>query len=252
HGNPENVFPDEATQTGQYRRLSSGGASVQSPVWRIPPATDRFWWVRIRGDATVKLETHKNEATIAAQEIAIQSSEWQWIRHDIPQTEDFGPVQLSLTILSGTIDADYGLLTMGHWPGMEQETQQWTLLAADFFRAGVSETETHSVSLRPAYEVQGRIFYGPRLPLAAGLYDITLHTSSSAPEGTLLGEWQITGRGHSAPDRQEVRAGQASRIRWHQTHTLPVEVDFSYNRAAETTLQKVVFERILNTEGGTL
>ena len=247
-GTGTGTYPDPATHTGQSLRLTPDAPTAQSPIWRMPPAPARHWLLRVKGNATIAMNVHWNDASTHTDLLSIDAEQWHWIEHPLPSLPDFGPVQLHLQLVDGTCDLDIGLVAMGPWPGLDPETQTWMVPAADFFRAGMSEIAHHSVTFRPLHEMRARIFYGPRLPLSPGDYDITLYTSSPEQPGSLLGEWEIAQRGGTTSARQEVRAGHPARIRWAQDNALLVELGFYYNRQSETTIDKVIFTRIPSPE----
>ena len=243
-GKAEFIETDPTTHTGRLLQLTPVNPRTQSPTWRMPLAFERNWLLRGRGNATLEIQTMLHEEIIETVTLRIQQTDWQWIKHPLPLLPDFGPVQINLVLTEGTFELDIGLLTMGTWPGLDIQTPLWAVRAADFFRAGISEIENHTVRFRPDHDPQGRIFYGGRLPLSAGSYEVTLHASSSAPLGTLVGEWTITRLRGVAPQTQEVRVGDPMRMRWDQTDDVLVEVSFSYNRAADILLEEVVFKRL--------
>jgi len=243
--------PDPTSHTGQTLALSPATPTTQSPAWRFPPANGRHWLLRAKGHATLAMTLWWNESPLHTNLLTVASAHWQWIEHPLPLLPDYGPVQLQIQLREGTCELDVGLLAMGPWPGLDPQVRQWTIAADDFFRAGASDSIHHNVTFRPLSEVRGRILYGPRLPLAPGRYDITLYARSPAPDGTLLGEWEVARRGSSASTRQEVRAGQPTTIRWEQSDAWLVEAGFYFNRMAETTIEKVVFSRVSSPESET-
>ncbi len=242
---PAHRTADPAAHGGHYLHLAPDSPAALSPVWRIAPGSSPYWLIRLRGHGTAQVTTRWGDKLLAQEEEVFSLDDWEWVQIPLPALPGYGPIQLVIDTTVGRLDLDFGLLAKGDWPGLEPDFGVMELLAADFFRAGYSRVTDNTVVLRPGYEVADAIFYGPRLPLAAGHYAATLHLDTAAPPGTLLGEWSLRAPMLDTPVRVPVfaAADDPATITWHHPHDFVVEFAFTNNRAAPLTLRKVVIEQ---------
>jgi hypothetical protein len=98
--------------------------------------------------------------------------------------------------------------------------------------------ESESVLLDPDREPADYIFYGPKLPLPAGKYLVTIDYESPAPAGTKLASVRARyPSGHVTPS--ELVAGTPARFTYDLKTNLRLSIDLGYTRAAPLRIRSV-------------
>jgi hypothetical protein len=152
---------------------------------------------------------------------------------------------MTLLATAGNVDADLLLLAAGQWPDAAALTQGLSLPARTFFHAGYSDLQTGRVTLLHQRERAGPVFYGPKWPLPRGRYEATLIASSpQTPAGTTLGDFSVAWSKVDADQSTPVRAGEPTRVQWSQDTSLPVNLVFNYNAAADVIIERVDLKRL--------
>jgi hypothetical protein len=209
------------------------------PVAKTPGLA---WLLRARGHGVMRVRTGSLEDQPL--EIPIASTDWQWYRIPIEQKLEIEPCGIKLEPLSGTMDADTLMLVGGSWkspvPGESVEFE-----ASRFFHGGFMNVETGTVQLEQHEDPIALIFYGPKLPFDAGVYDVELFFTTDAPDGTELGVINLeqddhTGRGIPV----NVIAGQPARGQVERHDNLPFKIVFVFHAKADMQIDRVVFNRI--------
>ncbi|MDZ4199979.1 MAG: hypothetical protein U1E27_11940, partial [Kiritimatiellia bacterium] len=114
-GSVENRIPDPDCVGGAFLTLSPGHSEIQSPVWRIAPAEELHWYLRLRGQGRFVITTLWNGEPIGEVEQPIQSTDWTWVTIPLPDLPAFGPIRLHFSVPDGRVDADTGMLISGQW-----------------------------------------------------------------------------------------------------------------------------------------
>ncbi len=239
----EFVLSETAGSRG-YVALHEPGQVLRAPGWRVGAVPDLCWLVRLRGVGSLDCIVGLNGAPAPAHVLEVQSVDWEWFAVPAPHYAGFAGLELELVLRSGAVDVDLALLTAGKWP-LLTPGQKLDLPAALFFHAG-HMADSGAVVLRPAFDAPGIVFYGPKLPLAVGTYELAFDFDCAAPAGLELGvinleQNEATGAGIAMP----VVAGSApAGGRWRQSSNLPFNLVFVYHAAAEMEVRRIVLTRL--------
>ena len=135
------------------------------------------------------------------------------------------------------------LYSSGKLPDL-QPGESVSLPAPLFFHAGYTDLKNNSVRLRPEYDPADRIFYGPKLPLADGRYQVQLGYETPAPMGAALGSFRVEIGDRPGSDVPLI-AGRAALTEFSTvSNNLPVTLGFFYTRNADLELRQVIFTRV--------
>lgn len=239
-------FPARQFEFEALRRAAACSAP-QGPI-TVPSSMTRLdlplkWWVRARGAGTVLVATVVGPVTNPPVRRGVDSRDWTWERISIPEGTGVAGVGAVVGWADGAVELDSIILAAGDWaspaPGTRLE-----LPASDFFHAGYSRQEDRSITLRANYEPSSIVFYGPKLPLDAGLYAIELVFDSPAAAGTLLGQYNIRWSGDESQDWTPVVAGARATSRFVQKDNRPFFLAFRFERSADVTMRKVIVIRL--------
>jgi hypothetical protein len=209
------------------------------PPYAAAPAPGLRWMVRARSTGPVTFAWADQED---ARDIG---PEWSWF--DLPMGDSAEVRPMSLTARlddpSHQADLDAAILAGGRWDRLEPG-QAFDLPAAAFFHAGYTDRRTGEVGFDPAYDPADAIFYGPRLPVPAGRYQVRVDLASEAPPGTLLGHLRLRESREGDPGPVPALAGQAVSVEFrHHLHG-PFTLEFRYTRAAPLRIRSVRIERV--------
>ncbi len=226
-----------------FIRLSVPESSVTLQPRSAPPAHGLHWLVRVRGVGTLKSEVFADEELISRRNIQVQAPNWEWF--DVPAaTLVHKDLSLRLSLLEGFVELDSALLTAGEWiiPALNQSI---TIPAPSFFHAGYSDLGNDRVVILKSYEEERIVFYGPKLPLDAGTYEVEILFSSGEYEGVELGvvnlehDWNT---GEGIPIR--VIAGQPAVGQVDLRDNLPFNLAFIYFGRADMSIDGVRITRL--------
>ena len=227
-----------------YATLSQTNSALVLPPERLPGRPTLRWLIRARGQGELRCTQLLDQQPAGANALTVNRTSWTWLSLPVTAFTNFALVSLKLERQSGSMDLDTALLVDGDWlppaPG-----QALTLPAAVFFHSGYSAAATDSAIFRAETETPGIVFYGPKLPLEPGLYEITLDCASPAVAGTDLGAINLeenddTGRGRAVP----VIAGQPVRGQVRLAHNTPFKLVFIYSGRGDVTFHKVTLRRL--------
>jgi hypothetical protein len=222
--------------------FSAAGQTVGIPLSLTALELPLAWQIRVRGTGVL---TFANVVTVTNSPVRVEvaAPDWSWIKVGIPVGVGVAGVGGVVGWEAGSVELDAAILTAGEWewplPGASVE-----LPARDFFHAGHTSGDGRSVTLRAKYESSSIVFYGPKLPVAIGDYQIELVFETPAPAGTVLGEFNIRWRGDEAGGWTPVVAGAAASCRFTQKENRPFMLAFNFQRAADMTIRKVVLTRM--------
>ncbi|MBN2301620.1 MAG: hypothetical protein JXN60_03790 [Lentisphaerae bacterium] len=232
------VRDDITASAGQYVSVANGQSITARRPFLHMYADDPTLFLRARGFGSLLVTRCEDDR--APLSLRLSTNGWEWLRVPLPSHQEKTMPQFLVT--NGNVDLDMFTLIGGRWswPDIGQSV---FFRGATFFHAGYTDLRDGSVVLRPEYEADSLVFFGPRLPFEAGQYDISLDFDSpSAPE-TLLGHWVITDTlGNSRPC--SVLSSQISRTVFEHTNNLPLSMEFTYSRAAPIRIRGATFTRL--------
>ncbi len=237
---PQAVRVDPEAGGRGYVALEAGQATT-APAERIALALDTVWKVRMRGHGTVRLSERPDGAVITR---AVGLDAWAWLDLPVAATAPLVDSQPRIEVVEGRIDVDLFLLVAGAMPGWEPGVPvHWS--AARFFHAGHLDFSDESVTLEAGTDPAAISLYGPKLPLPPGRYQVTMHHSSPAPEGTRLGvlnieEDDFTGRGLAV----DVVAGTPTQGVVERRDGLPFQVVFIYDSKVDVRIERITVTRL--------
>ncbi len=236
------VREDGTASRGRYLELPTAGGVVQTPGTHSPPAEDLRWMIRARGRGRLAAEVIIDEPPGPAETVAVESTEWAWL--DVPAgIEEFSPISLKLTLESGTVDLCSALLTAGR-PLAPDPGETVNLPAAWFFHRGYLDPETRRVHLRGGLDPPGAVFYGPKLPLEAGSYEIGLRFESPAPSGVRLGTLLLEQLFAPAGSFETpVIAGEPAALDFTVSEELPLNAVFVFKGNADVAIEAITIRR---------
>ncbi len=237
------IFASEDASSGRYLQLANAGSALMTDSRHVPDVPDLFYTLRTRtpdGAGTYSVDLQVDNQT--TRHCLETQPEWSWQQIRIPVTSDFPNVQMRLTPDDRTLDIDAILLIAGKWNPNVFEGPQ-VLPAPLFFHAGHTDLETGEVVLSPDREPADIIFYGPKLPMPAGTYKITLDYRTDAKEGTLIGSMQSR---YNAQDNQpaDIIAGKPAEFICIHPDNLRFSLDVKFNRSAVLRIRNVIIEKV--------
>lgn len=226
---PKNAEP------GSPVRLMETGIPFDVKSNFLTPHPKQRAMIRVRGQGQLSVRAQGHEDIWH-----LDSEAWVWKTLPL-EILAYEQSVLTFELLKGIVEIDQGLITAGRSldldPGADLE-----LPAAAFFRAGFSNPNDGTVSLRMRSEASGIIFYGPHLPLEPGTYRVVLHVESPAPDGTHLGDFSLAGSSTMPPIL--VTSGQPAQAEWKQIENIPIRFQFRYSRDADMVIQSVHLFRL--------
>jgi hypothetical protein len=242
---------------------ASGGAAWQgaggeeSPAWfatrpaRVAAADDLAWRVRLRGTGPLRTQMRWGDDWRPEDVRELSAPDWQWLSLPItPPPAAYGQTQLKVTSGADGVQVDVVLLTAGPWPGLDGPFHSMRIPAAAFFRAGFTDPDGVSVTLRRDHDPDVELFYGPRLPLPPGRVSVELLFSSDAPDGADLGRLAVRFGNGGIAATAPVRAGKPARLDVPVESNLPFTAALHYNRAHDMTLHALAIDALPDAAPG--
>jgi hypothetical protein len=241
------VIANAATGGRAYVALAETNASLRTTPISVAPVSNLHWLVRARGHGTLGGELLTSERVTALAPLKVQTEEWTWLSIPVPAFQDFAALSLKLVLQTGAVDLDLSLLTAGPWRQINTG-ESMTLPAPVFFHAGHIDLKSGRVVFRRNYDLQGIVFYGPKLPLPRGTYEAEIVFTSPAPTGTELAvvnleQHEATGEDSARPILA-IHAGQPANGRWRQYENLPFNLVLDYNPNADLEIQRITIKRL--------
>lgn len=232
------------TASGQVFWRAEAGTSitVTSRTIRIAPSEQMAWWLRVRGSGKLMVVTMGCNGPLNEQTITVDETAWSWHVQALPAVVPFQPFTLTLTAQEGAMDIDNVFLGPANWP-LHWPVDEIRLPAAAFFRTGYTHKDGESVVFRRDHDPDVVVFYGPRLPLPIGGYEVVWEFSTDAPDGTVLGWVQFSQTREIGEDWQPIMAGQVARWPWVTRSNLPSTFWMKYARNADFVMHAVRIER---------
>ncbi len=237
------VRQDESASRGQYLALLAPGAASMAGVTDAPPVPEQRWLIRVRGQGTFTAQAMANAEVVHTETVTVDQATWQWIAVPSPLRE-YADVSVHLTLNEGQLDFCSALLTGGRSIVPEPD-ERVVLPAAWFFHAGHLDLDTLQVHFRRRHDSAGFVFYGPKLPLPAGEYEVELHFTSDAPDRTHLGalhfEQLFT---HTVFAPVPVIAGARATSALPLLDNLPLNIMFQFAAHSDISLESVSLRRL--------
>ncbi|MFH1477124.1 MAG: hypothetical protein ABIH24_06520 [Verrucomicrobiota bacterium] len=250
YGSPAlEVVPDPECSGQRFLRLKAGltnqaTVSIATAVINARFLPNLRWMLRARGNQTITLHTRTDEQPAGDHGIPVALTEaWTWYSAPIDPVQAERPMALLVTMnADGIAELDAALLTAGDWKELLPGAS-WNLPATCFFHAGYSDPVRNAVILRHARDPAAAVFYGPKLPLAAGTYVLELLFTSTAAHGTLLGFCNVRLNDRDERNQVPVIAGRRACIVHGQPDNRPVNLVFVYTRNADMEIEGVSITR---------
>lgn len=215
-GGSHAVTREDSAGGGSYITLAGGDLSIATPVTPVPSLAGISWMLRLRGYGTLEITVRQRDGDDRVHGLSVAGADWDWVSLPL-STDGYGPVSLLIKPLAGSVDADTAGIFMPE-DLLPLDGPVITFPPAIFFHAGYTDLEKRTVVFSPERVPARKVLYGPRLPLQAGRYTMTVDYESPAAEGTLLGSF-------SAGDGDDEATGSL-------VAGLPFELDYAhrYNR----------------------
>ena len=241
--NQGEVRADSSASRGHYLHLSGSGAYTQVGPTPTPPAHNLYWMFRARGRAIVQGHATANGDIVESIDLTIDSPEWQWFSISSP-IDSYSDVMLELQIQEGQADFCSAFLAAGQ-PIADYVQQHTPIPAALFFHAGFLDAESGRVTFRQGIDRSGPVFYGPKLPLDTGTYELILNHVSGAATGTQIGLLEIEQlfTSHTFPSASVI-GGESTRITFTLDENLPLNVIFHWAGDTDIEIESIVLKRI--------
>ncbi len=229
---------DDSALGGHFARMSAGATFALRHPFNHMYAPTPHLWLRIRGQGRAHFERVADETDPLIKDV--DSPEWDWVQ--VPLPTDRQELHFRAEVMEGVLDLDMLTLVGGDWnppaPG-----GSLFLPAGLFFRAGYTNAEDGSVTLRSEYDPASVVFFGPRLPFHQGEYRITFQFTSDAPSGTDLGSFVVTD-GNTVTSSVSVVQGEEAYMLYRHDWNLPLSLKFTFSRAANLRVQGIEFHHL--------
>lgn len=235
---------EDASASGRnFIALSKDGAVVHLAQTGTPPAPDLRWMIRCRGQGLLRVEVFAGHDLLGEELLTLKNQDWQWL--ELPLSiETYSNVSVRLALEAGNIDLDSALLTAGKWPFL-QPGELITIPAASFFRAGFTDLSQQQVTFLTKYYAEKVVFYGPRMPLEPGLYEVSMEYSADAAPGVEIGALRITSDANIMGKKvAPLFQGQDWRFEVLVENNLPFNMDLFFTGQADLVLNEVTFRRL--------
>ncbi len=241
--NDERFIFDDGADYGVAVRLSRPDHHIWLPATGCPPAADLRWMIRARGHGILHGALLEADQTVMETFVAeMDTPDWIWIEWPF-ELSSFEYITLRLDHAGGQVDVDTGLLTAGAWR-FPEPGESVVLPAPIFFRAGYIDLEEDQVVFLHDFDEARILFYGPRMPLPAGTYDIEFHHETDAASGTEIGRIHFQSGGIESDESIPVVAGHPARHRFHHKQNLTMTLFFAYHARADMRVNQVTVKRI--------
>ncbi len=237
------LIDNDQSVLGQALRLTAdNGGSVHLRPTRLAPRQDLKWWVRVKGNGSMRAATRWSNQLAAHKEIQVDSPEWKWMLIPLEGAADYQQVALEIDVMQGVIDFDIVVLGDNHWPREWMPGETYTIPAAYFFHAGYRDTDGTSIVFRKSHEPADIIFYGPGLPLPPGEYRIEPIVSIKEKynaEKPVLAAFRMRTRGGTPSPWHSITDAKKTTIDWYCADNRPFVFELKYTRQADIRIHAV-------------
>ncbi len=228
----------------RYITLDSTAESLVAKRFNASPAPDPQLMIRARGPGAFRL-TFEEGGYDQVHELS--NTNWTWLivapDDDAVLSHPFTP---RFQWVQGEPDLDHILLMAGKWT-LNAETV--TLPVQSLFHAGYYDPDEQAIMLLPDRDRIGTIAYGPLLPIARGHYQARLQFSSTAPAGTVLGEFRVWRANDTQTVPVPLISGESGMISFHQPSNLPIRFTIIYFRTGDMQIRSLTYSKM--TTAGT-
>jgi hypothetical protein len=236
------VLKDASASDGQTLRLDREGSEAALPPIEHLAAAEPSLLLRHRGQGTLALTLTCDNGRTNTVAISLTAANWRWTSIPLSHLGESRFVTPCFQRVNGSVDLDLALYCAGHLPEFGPRGEL-SLPAPLFFHAGHTDLPTNCVVLKPDRDPADRIFYGPKLPLPEGDYELSMIFETDAPSQTPLGHMEVDIQGAKTPP-VAVLADQPARLNFsNKGRSLPIEFGFYYSRAAQMKINRVIFTR---------
>ncbi len=235
------VVTDASAGAGRCLRLPAD-ASATARTWQHWNAPNSTFLLRARGTGRAEVRILFDEGIALTQELVLNEADWHWLALRFIPSDGSTTATPEFIGQEGALDFDQLAFVSGNPPAPEPG-ETIDLPAPLFFHAGCTLLREDAVRLRPSRDPALGIFYGPRLPLPAGTYRITVHGEVQADPGTEAGVWYVEGEQFRSAE-QPLRAGEDGEGIVTLTSNRPVQFVFVFNRAAPVKLAGISLTRL--------
>lgn len=208
----------------------------------VPRVSGMMWHVRVRGEGIVKADVGTGDPGVHESVLVVKERfqgrdlGWHWQSVPVNMLTDYNRVTVTFAAATGNVALDSLFLGAGVWKS-PKSGESISLSPAAFFHAGYTDSADGSVVLRMMYDPANVVFYGPRMPLSAGRYKITIESESALSSGGVLGNVVTTCGMEKTAEVPFV----APKTEFEMNHplNLPWVLNLDYNRAADVRIKQV-------------
>lgn len=238
------ILQDDTASGGAFVHLDNASFVNTAAVWtRAFP--EMRWWVRARGNGLLRVDRLVAGTSIGLIERAIDFAEWSWLEIPAGTWDGVTITSLKLRVAEGTADVDLIKLSAGEWDTLEPG-ESIELPAPVFFHAGSTDLATDCVTFEPERDRDGIAFYGPKLPLAPGRYEIQVDgTVSHAVDGQ-AGDWIAACPEGTELARTSMNADEPTILHVTVPNNQPFLLGFHYLATETAVIHRITITRLVD------
>jgi len=226
------------TSANKYVTLSNNTATAVAPSYSFPWSSNICYKLRLKSKGGCIAKIFCENKLISETSIASSSKQWHWHDLIIPKFDGHKSLYFEISPASDKkVDFDLAILATSSWDASEFK-QPRIIPAPAFFHAGYTDLETGEVVLEPDRVPADAVFYGPKLPIPAGVYKIKFQYSTEATDGTILGELQSR-YPYGEAEPMKVVAGKPAILTYKQDVNLRLAINFIYSRNAQMRIKQI-------------
>ncbi|MCS6771350.1 MAG: hypothetical protein NZ740_04920 [Kiritimatiellae bacterium] len=201
------------------------------------------WLIRCRGHGILRIDRLIGGSSIGSVDASVDWPAWRWIEVDAGQFEGAALISASLDAAEGRVDVDTLLLTAGSWKLLEPG-ESLTLPAPIFFHAGHIDVQSGSVVFIPERDRRGIVFYGPKLPLAPGHYEVRIESETDSNLSGIGGIWIAACPEGQEIGRAEMRQDPTTSFTVRVPSNQPFLLAFDYRGEGRVALRQIRLTRL--------
>lgn len=238
------VLQDDTASGGAFVHLDNASFVNASAVWtRAFP--EMRWWVRARGNGLLRVDRLVAGTSIGSIERAVDFAEWSWLEIPAGTWDGVTTTSLKLRAAEGTADVDLIKLSAGEWDTLEPG-ESIELPAPVFFHAGSTDLATDRVMFQPERDRGGIVFYGPKLPLAPGGYEIQVEGAVSRAVDGQGGDWIAACPEGTELARTSMNADEPTVLHVTVPNNQPFLLGFRYVAKERVAIHRVTITRLVD------
>lgn len=232
---------DADASSGAYIHLADDAYLNFNPVW-TPAFPEMRWWVRARGNGVLRADRLISGSSIGAIEQAVDFNEWSWLEIPAGTWDGAQGTSLKFSVTEGTADIDLVKLSAGEWDSMEPG-ESLEIPAPAFFHAGNTDLPSDSVVFIPDRDRRDLVFYGPKLPLTPGRYQISIDATVSQTATGRAGQWIAACPEGTEIGQTTMTAGEPTVLNVNIPDNQPFLLAFFYEGRETVGIHRVTFTR---------